>query len=62
MKHYEYVTVSIDHFIGAGSLEHREIIDTCAKRGFSYVGFVPVKISDYGKFKEIDLVFERETE
>lgn len=60
MKQYEYVRVHIGKFIGAKSEEHREIIDDYASRGFSYVGYIPVKLSDYGKIIDIDLVFEIE--
>ena len=58
MKKYEYVTVRINKFIGAKSDEHRKIIDQYANQGYRYVGFIPTKISDYGKIKEMDLVFE----
>ena len=55
---YEYVTVKIGKFIGARCTEHREIIDDYAIKGYKYVGFIPTEISDYGKFKEIDMIFE----
>lgn len=55
---YEYVTVYIGKFIGAGTEEHREIINEYAARGYRYVGFIPTKITDYGKIKELDLIFE----
>lgn len=58
MKKYEYVNVSINKFIGAKSEEHRQIIDEYAAKGYRYVGFVPTNISDYGKIKEMDLIFE----
>lgn len=58
MKQYEYVTVHVGRFCGARCEEHREKINTYAMKGFRYVGFIPTKISDYGKFKEIDLIFE----
>ncbi len=58
MKKYEYVNVRIAKFIGAESIEHREIIDEYAKKGYRYVGYIPTSISDYGKIKEMDLVFE----
>ena len=46
MKHYEYVAVHIGRFIGAKSESHR------------YVGFIPTNMNDYGKIKDINLVFE----
>ncbi len=58
MKKYEYVNVRINKFIGAISEEHRQIIDEYAAKGYRYVGFIPTNISDYGKIKEMDLVFE----
>ncbi len=58
MKQYEYVNIKISKFIGAKSEEHRQIIDEYAKRGYRYVGFIPTNINDYGKIKEMDLVFE----
>lgn len=58
MKKYEYVSVHISKFCGAKSEEHREIIDSYAAKGYRYVGFVPITISDYGKIKDMDLVFE----
>ena len=58
MKKYEYVNVIINKFIGAKSEEHRQIIDEYAAKGYRYVGFVPTNISDYGKIKEMDLIFE----
>lgn len=62
MKRYEYVGVHIGKWIGAGSQEHRAVIDEYAAHGWRYVGFVPTAISDYGKFKEIDLIFEKDTD
>ena len=59
MKKYEYVNLNINSFVGAGSEEHREIIDEYAAKGYRYVGYIPTKISDYGKIKAIDLIFEQ---
>ncbi|MCI8576967.1 MAG: DUF4177 domain-containing protein [Lachnospiraceae bacterium] len=58
MKKYEYVTVHTGKFIGARSEDHRGIIDQYAKQGYRYVGFIPTKMSDYGKIKDMDLIFE----
>ncbi len=60
MKKYEYVTVHIGKLIGTKSEEHRQIIDDYAKQGYRYVGYIPTKIDDFGKMKDIDLVFEIE--
>lgn len=58
MKQYKYVPVKIGGFIRSGTLEHREIIDEYAKRGYRYVGYIPTNIESYGRVKEIDLIFE----
>ena len=58
MKKYEYVSIYINRFVGAISEEHRQIIDEYAAKGYRYVGFIPTKLSDYGKIKEMDLIFE----
>ena len=58
MKRYEYVKIDINTFFGAGSEEHRKMIDEYAERGYRYVGFVPTYINEHGKIKEIDLIFE----
>ncbi len=60
MKKYEYVRIKGDAFFGAKFEEHRKIIEEYALKGFSYVGFIPVNIAEYGKFKEMDLIFEIE--
>lgn len=60
MKKYEYVNVHINKFMGAKSEEHRQIIDEYARKGYRYVGFIPTNISDYGKIKKMDLIFEKD--
>ena len=60
MKKYEYVNIHIGKFIGAESKEHRSIIDEYAAKGYSYVGYIPTKLDDFGKIKDIDLIFEIE--
>ena len=57
---YEYVEVHIKRFLGAGSKEHRRLIDEYAAKGYRYVGFIPVNMTDYGKIKDVDLIFEIE--
>lgn len=61
MKKYEYVTIHMARFCGAKCEEHRGIIDEYAAKGYRYVGFIPTNLSDYGKIKDIDLVFEIDT-
>lgn len=60
MKKYEYVNLHIGKLFGAELSEHRRIIDEYASKGYSYIGYIPANISDYGKPKDIDLVFEIE--
>ena len=60
MKRYVYVSVKIGGFFSSGSLKHREIIDEYARRGYTYVGYLPTRIESYGRIKEIDLIFETE--
>ncbi len=60
MKQYAYVSVHISKFIGARLEEHREIIDSYAAKGWKYVGYLPTNISDYGKIKDMDLIFEKD--
>ena len=58
MKKYEYVRLNMNKFVGARLEEHREIINEYASKGYRFAGYIPTKISEYGKIKEIDLIFE----
>ena len=60
MKKYEYVHLHIDKFFGAKSEEHSQIINEYAKKGYRYVGYIPTNITDYGKIKDMDLIFEKD--
>ena len=60
MKTYEYVNLTVGKVFGAKCEEHRAVIDDYASRGWRYVGFIPTKMSDYGKYREIDLIFEKD--
>ena len=53
---------SIGKLCGAKSEEHRTIIDQYAAKGYRYAGFIPTNMSDYGKIKDMDLVFEMDLE
>lgn len=55
---YEYVTIHIGKFYGAKSEEHQKIINEYAQKGYRYIGFIPTVMNDYGKIKDMDLVFE----
>ena len=58
MRKYEYVSINIAGFLGAGSEEHRQIIDDYAAKGYKYVGYIPTNITSHGKIIEMDLIFE----
>ena len=46
--------------IDADIKEYREIIDEYVeKKGYEYVGFIPVLFGPSGKILEIDLIFKR---
>lgn len=60
VKKYEYVHVHINKFVGAKTENHRQIIDDYAAKGYRYVGFIPTDITDYGKIRDIDLIFEKD--
>lgn len=60
MLQYEYVTLVSGKWWGSRFTEHRRIIDEYAGKGWRYVGYLPTEINDYGKFKEVDLIFEKE--
>ena len=63
MKKYEYVHVND----GPGSygyektLSHRQIIDEYAKKGYSYIGYIPIEIGRT-TIISLDLIFEIEVE
>lgn len=60
MFKYEYVEVFNESVFGSKFSEHRIIIDKYAKKGYKYVGFIPVKSDGYGRIKIMDLVFEKQ--
>ena len=60
MGKYEFVNVRISKLVGAKSEEHRKIIQEYAEKGYRYVCFIPTEISDAGKIKCMDLIFEPE--
>lgn len=62
MMKYEYVSIDCNKFIGAVITEHRAIINKQAEKGYRYVGYIPTKISDYGKIKKLDLIFEKKSD
>ena len=62
MKIYEYVIVKLKNNVvkDAITIEHRNIINDFAAKGYSYVGFVPTRLGPSGKIVEMDLIFETE--
>lgn len=62
MKKYEFVTITVKNnpVYNAVSAEHRTVINEWAKRGYRFVGFVPVTQGPSGKMIDIDLIFEAE--
>ena len=61
MKQYTYVTIQNEKFLDVSFTAHREIIDEYAAKGYRYIGFLPTVQNDYGKIKEIDLIFEKDS-
>lgn len=59
MLSYKYVNIHTSKFIGAICEEHRRIIDEYTSNGYRYVGFIPTSMTDYGKYKQLDLIFEK---
>ncbi len=59
MYKYEYVAIKTGKFFGSKCTEHKDIIAQYAEKGFRYAGFIPTEITDSGKFKEIELIFEK---
>ena len=62
MKKYEYVKVVVNNnpVANAKLEEYREVINTYAAKGYSYVGYIPAKQGPSGKIIEFDLIFETE--
>ena len=60
MYEYKYVNVTLEGVFACKLEEHRPIIDRHAAEGWRYAGYIPTNINDYGKFLEMDLIFERD--
>lgn len=60
MKKYEYVSVDLVNkkATTAESIEHREVIDSYAAKGYRYAGYIPSLIGPSGKILRMDLIFE----
>ena len=58
----EYVRLKYanNKLINADIKEHRDVIDEYVnKKGYTYVGFIPVLFGPSGKTLEIDLIFKK---
>jgi len=53
--------VKIGGFVKSEWEDHRDIIDIYATKGYRFVGYMPTNIKVFGRFTEIDLIFEIET-
>ena len=61
----EYVRLKYanNKLINSNLKEHREVIDEyVGKRGYDYIGFIPVIYGPSGKLLEVDLVFKKPAE
>ena len=61
----EYVRLKYanNKLINSNLKEHREVIDEyVGKRGYDYIGFIPVVYAPSGKLLEVDLVFKKPAE
>lgn len=61
----EYVRLKYanNKLINSNIKEHREVIDEYVeKKGYDYVGFIPVVYGPSGKLLEVDLVFKKPAE
>ena len=58
----EYVRLKYanNKLISANIKEHREVIDEYVeKKGYEYMGFIPVLFGPSGKMLEVDLIFQK---
>lgn len=58
MKKYAYERLHIGRIFSSKVENYRGIIDDYAKRGYRYVGYIPINIEAYGRIVELDLIFE----
>jgi len=66
-KDWEMWAIALNNVYGFGEVrinrlfdEMNALYDEYAEKGWRYVGFIPTKMSDYGKLKEMDLIFEKD--
>ena len=58
MYKYEYVRIDNTVLAKSNFTKYREIVDEHAKKGYRFVGFVPIKINFRGRVTKMQLVFE----
>ena len=61
MKKYEYVNLKVKGLYDQGFVEHKEIINKYASKGYRYVGYIPTNMVN-GVIMGIDLIFEMDEE
>lgn len=57
----EFIRLEYDNY-PPGSAElhgHQEIIKDYVSKGYTYIGFIPVKLGPSGKILIMDLIFEK---
>lgn len=64
MKKYKYIRIEGEKKIFSinfiNYVGHRDIIDEQARKGYRYVGYIPIGIRGNGGISSIDLIFEKE--
>jgi len=61
MYKYEYVRIENTVLAKSNFSKYKEIIDEYAKKGYRFVGFVPITINFRGRVTKMELVFEIQT-
>ena len=62
MKQYEYGNVAyiMKDVVLAVTMEHRDIINDYAAKGYRYAGMIPTEISANGCIRRRDLILEKD--
>ena len=62
MEKYEFVTIKVKNNVVKDAVlsEHRAVINEYASIGYSYAGYIPVRLGPSGKVNELDLIFQAE--
>lgn len=62
MKQYEYGNVAyiMKDVVLEVTVEHRDIINDYAAKGYRYAGMIPTEISANGCIRRMDLIFEKD--